>query len=123
MKSVFCGGVYAAKNTLRGAEWNLLLKKVGRSGCCGQPFKYVLLLVLILLVLFVLLILLVRLLLLVLILIAVLVLVFAVLHGAHLLSVPFVLRLVWPRACRICTLWAKNSVQIRQKSIDSPRPE
>ena len=47
----------------------------------------------------VLLILLVRLLLLVLILIAVLVLVFAVLHGAHLLSVPFVLRLVWPRAC------------------------
>ena len=71
----------------------------------------------------VLLILLVRLLLLVLILIAVLVLVFAVLHGAHLLSVPFVLRLVWPRACRICTLWAKNSAQIRQKSIDSPRPE
>ena len=82
----------------------------------GIQSALVLILVLALLIL-------VLLILLVLILIAVLVLVFAVLHGAHLLSVPFVLRLVWPRACRICTLWAKNSVQIRQKSIDSPRPE
>ena len=95
----------------------------GRSAANNCGLDHLALEVLILLVLFVLLILLVRLLLLVLILIAVLVLVFAVLHGAHLLSVPFVLRLVWPRACRICTLWAKNSVQIRQKSIDSPRPE
>ena len=109
---------------LGAADAAIKIRQMGRPSA-GFPVSagWQLLLVLILLVLFVLLILLVRLLLLVLILIAVLVLVFAVLHGAHLLSVPFVLRLVWPRACRICTLWAKNSVQIRQKSIDSPRPE